>query len=378
MINVLTLYADLSGCGDYRVRFPAKAVNARSDELGVRVEVADHLPADAVAEGTRYRIRRVDVPPHVDVVSFQRPTRAVMYGAIMWLRRHRPDVAVVVELDDDLAAIPYGNQAYRAIHPSQNLRENTHWLVRSIYNAHALTVSTPTLAGIYGTGAVPTFVIRNAVPSDMLYQPSRAIDRHERENDHDRVVGWAGSISTHPGDLDVMNGALADVVGVDRTDGRRVTFRNVGPRDGLSDALSLRDDDIEATGWVKPWTYRVGLSELDVGVVPLADNRFNRGKSALKVLEMAAAGVPVVASANPEHKALQRDGMPLWLVKNRRRDWVRAVRSLLDLDCDELRDLALAQRDAVRQKHTIDVRAEDWATAWKTAAKMSSRRTVQS
>lgn len=376
MINVLALYADLSGCGDYRVRFPADAVNARSSELGVWVEVADHLPADAIAEGTRYRIKRVDVPKHVHVVSFQRPLRALMYGAIAWIRARRPDVAVVVELDDDLAVIPRSNQAYDAIHPSRSLTENTSWLGRSTRVAHAITVSTPALATAYGHLGARPFVVRNAVPSEMLDQPSRVIDRRERENDHDRIVGWAGSVGTHRGDLDVMGGALADVVGVDRTDGRRVRFRNVGPRDGLSEALRLRNEDVEAAGWVSPPAYRVGLGELDVGVVPLADTRFNRGKSALKVVELAAAGVPVVASITPEHEVLRSAGMPIWLVKNRRRDWVRAVRSLLDLDENELRDVALAQRDAVRRLHTVDARAKEWANAWRWAASAANRHAV--
>jgi glycosyltransferase involved in cell wall biosynthesis len=290
-----------------------------------------------------------------------------MLGAIVWLRKHRPELGVVVELDDDLAAIPIGNQAYSHIHPSCNRSENFSWLRQAIQNATGLTVSTPELGRLYATRNVidTTFVIRNAVPASMLEQSSRAIDRRAAERDHDRVVGWAGFAGTHPGDLNVMSGALADVVGADRTDGRRVRFRNVGPRDGLSDALNLREDDIEATGWLKPNMYRVAMGELDVGLVPLADTRFNRGKSALKVIEMAAAGVPVIASDAPEHRELQRAGMPLWVVKNRRRDWVRALRSILDLESDELRELAVTHRDFIAQNHTVEKRANEWINAWK-------------
>lgn len=368
MIDVLALYADMSGCGDYRVRLPANAVNERSSELGVHVTVSGHLQADAIAEGTRYRIRRVDVPPGVSVVSFQRPTKAAMAGAVMWLRRYRPDVSTVVELDDDLAAVPTGNQAFGAVHPARSPHENYSWLRRAIAHADAITVSTPEIANRYRVQGQSAFVIRNAAPSSMLRQSSRVIDRTSRDQDVDRVIGWAGSVGTHPGDLDVMSGALADVVGVDRTDGRRVRFRNVGPRDGLSDALNLRDDDIEASGWLTPELYRVGLGELDVGVVPLADTRFNRSKSWLKVLEFAAAGVPVVASYTNEHHELRRQGMPIWLVKNRRHNWVRALRSVLDLDSDELRELGVAHRDFVRMYHTVDVRADEWAAAWTSVA----------
>ncbi len=43
-------------------------------------------------------------------------------------------------------------------------------------------------------------------------------------------------------------------------------------------------------------TMRQLMSAFDVGILPLADTPFNRGKSPLKLFQMGAAGVPVVAS----------------------------------------------------------------------------------
>lgn len=282
MLNVLALYADRSGCGDYRVVLPAAAVNERSDELGVHVTTSDHLPADATLTSGRYHIRRVDLPEGTDVVSFQRPLKAEMAGAIAWLRQRRPEVGVVVDLDDDLAATPTSNTGFTHVHPKHNPAENFQWLRRAIAEADVLTVSTPALAERYGHKMPDrTFVVRNGVPASMLDQPARTLDRrasHGVEENRDRVVGWAGYAGTHNGDLEVTSGALADVVGADRTDGRRVTFRNVGPRDGLSEALRLRDEDVEVTGWLSTDLYRAAIGELDVGIVPLADTRFNHGK----------------------------------------------------------------------------------------------------
>src|SRR5689334_24701002 len=45
------------------------------------------------------------------------------------------------------------------------------------------------------------------------------------------------------------------------------------------------------------------LSALGIGLAPLADSTFNRAKSWLKPLEMAAVGVPCVMSALPDRKS---------------------------------------------------------------------------
>lgn len=370
-VNVLALYADRSGCGDYRVRLPAKAVNERFDQFDVRVEVSDHFDGDAVLTPDGIRIRRIDIPDGVDVVSIQRPLKAQLAGAVMWLRNHRPDLGIAVDLDDDLANVPVSNSAYLGVHPKTSPEENYRWLRQGIALADVFTCSTPEIARIYGYDQSRTFVIRNAVPSAMLEHPSRAMSRTKKFPDDDRVVGWAGSVATHVGDLETTSGALGDVVGADVTDGRRVSFRNIGPPEGLAQALGLQERDVEASGWLTPDMYRVALGEIDVGIVPLADTRFNRAKSYLKAIEFAAAGVPVIASKTPEHEFLRDQGMPLWLVKPRRREWVRALRAILSYDNEELHEVAAQHRENVRRHHTIESRAEQWAYAWRQAAKIA-------
>jgi hypothetical protein len=376
MLNILALYADRSGCGQYRVMLPAEAVNARSHELGVHVTPADHIDADAYFDGVKYDIRRIGVPAGVKVVSFQRPLQTAMAGAIAWLRLNRPDVGIVVELDDDLLNVPSTNSAYSQIQPRFNPTENIKWLRDAIGNCDVLTVSTPELAKRYASTRHQTFVVRNGVPASMLEQQARTLSRERghHELNRDRVIGWAGYTGTHAGDLEVTSHALADIVGVDRTNGRTVSFRNIGPRDGLSRALGLFDGDIEASGWLDPEMYRLALGEIDIAIVPLADTGFNRAKSALKALEFAAAGVPVVASKLPEFVELQKAGMPIWLVKDRRREWHGALQRLLDLDDDELADLGAQHREFVRRNATVDHRAEDWARAWRAAARIGGAR----
>ncbi len=374
MINVLALYADHTGCGDYRVRFPAEAVNANPD-LAVNVRVAGHLDADATFLGPKINVRRIDLPPGTNVVSFQRPTRAALVGAMKWLRERRPDVGLVVELDDDLLNLPAQHEAFGALDPRKNPIENVAWLRHALQLADVITVSTPELAKRYGGSNRPVYVVRNGVPRSMLAQSfSRAMSQGFKENQ--RLIGWAGYTGTHPGDLEITSGAIGDVMDA-RPGGREIRFRNVGPLEGLIKALDLSEEfhaRVEFSGWLEPNLYRIGLSALDIGIVPLQNTAFNRGKSALKALEMAAAGVPVVASDLPEFRALRSEGLPLWLVKPRRREWAGALARLCALEDDELRAAANQHRRWVASYGTVDKRAPEWASAWRYAASVAQRR----
>lgn len=376
MIKVMASYADQSGCGDYRVRFPAAAVNA--SDLGVSVQTVGSFNCDATFQDNRYHIRHVAIPGDVSVVSVQRPMSAAMAGLVAWLKARRPDIGVVVELDDDLLALNANHMSFAGLQASANAAENIQWLRKTVALADVVTVSTPELAKTYGGPMRPAFIIRNGVPAAMLKQPSRTIDRRGRGANSgihvgDRIIGWAGAVGTHPGDLDVTSGALADIIG----DGPRaasVVFRNVGPKDGVAKGLGLDEEQVEASGWLSPELYRLALGELDIGIVPLADNKFNRSKSALKALEMGAVGVPVVASSLPEFEELSKTGMPIWLAKDRRRHWSGALNRALSMSDGELRELGQSTREYVRRNATVEIRAKKWADAWKTAAQIARTR----
>jgi glycosyltransferase involved in cell wall biosynthesis len=310
----------------------------------------------------------------VTVVSVQRPTRAALVGAMKWIKERRPDVGLVVELDDDLVNLPAGHEGFGFLDPRRNPQENSAWLRMGLQLADVVTVSTPELAKRFG-GSRPTYVIRNGVPGSMLEQyPSRAMAQGQKDNQ--RIIGWAGYTGTHPGDLEITNGAIRDIM-QRAPGGREIRFRNIGPHEGLAKALDLPlelQGQVEASGWLDPHLYRVSLASLDIGIVPLQDTAFNRAKSTLKALEMAAAGVPVVASDLPEFRALRSEGLPLWLVKPKRKEWYGALARLCTLEDDELRQAANQHRRWVASYGTVDNRAPEWASAWRYAASVAQRR----
>jgi glycosyltransferase involved in cell wall biosynthesis len=358
MIHALALTdVDRPALSEHRVALPARAVTMRADELAVSVETTDRLAAVMQSHGSN-QVATIHIPNGITLLIVSQPVGPAAANAILWLRRHRPDVAVVVDVSH---------------HPGRDVEFDR--LTRACALANGVTASCPPLAETFGYLREHTFTIRDAVPESMLHQPSRALTRRSSADIGDRIIGWSGDARRSSDDLRAMCGALASVVGVDRTEGRSVRFRNVGPLDDLAKTLMLNPRDVEASGRLSSQLHRIALGEVDIAVVPVNDESNFATRSGLHALEFAAAGVPVIASSTFEHRWLRDSGVPLWLVKQTSREWTRALHSLLALDDDELRDLAAAHRESVRS-HTIEARAREWAHAWRSVVSVRLEETV--
>ncbi len=85
---------------------------------------------------------------------------------------------------------------------------------------------------------------------------------------------------------------------------------------------------IEKIQWTPEIRYRA-LAEADIGLAPLPDNPFTRGKCTFKVLEYSASGLPVVASPVGTNVDHVKDGVTGHLAATPDQ-WLQKLRILLD------------------------------------------------
>ncbi|NOY54253.1 MAG: glycosyltransferase family 4 protein [Deltaproteobacteria bacterium] len=71
------------------------------------------------------------------------------------------------------------------------------------------------------------------------------------------------------------------------------------------------------------------LMELDIGLAPLPDNRWTRGKSATKIVQYMAAGMPVICSPVGANAEIVRDGVD-GLHAETHQDWLNKLFYLLE------------------------------------------------
>lgn len=137
------------------------------------------------------------------------------------------------------------------------------------------------------------------------------------------VVGWVG---TNPHEhLEPILGALRHLV----IDGRarlRVVSGEPFEGQGLGDGLEWRrwSPDIE----------HEAFRDLDIGIMPLRDTPYNRGKEAYKLKEYMAAGLPVVCSPVGHNLAVVEHGITGFFATDEQ-EWADRLAELVA--CVELR-----------------------------------------
>lgn len=110
--------------------------------------------------------------------------------------------------------------------------------------------------------------------------------------------------------------------------------------------------------------YRKKLSELnlDIGIAPLTDTRFNRSKSCLKYYEYAAVGTVTLASnVIPYSGEMDQED----LVKNRHDKWYSKLKKLI-VDEEYRQSRLYAQEAWVNESRDIEKVVEQWENVIKT------------
>ena len=141
----------------------------------------------------------------------------------------------------------------------------------------------------------------------------------ERAPNEVPVVGWTGSYST------VQH--LLTLAGALRRLAERVPFRLrvIGSPNMSLDELKGVETE------VLPWRSETEVADLrpvDVGVMPLPDDRWSRGKCGMKALQYMGLGIPTVCSPVGVNSAIIRDGVNGLLASNED-EWVEKMASLL-------------------------------------------------
>ena len=158
------------------------------------------------------------------------------------------------------------------------------------------------------------------------------------------VIGWIGTPTTAPY-LQALQSVLQEVA---RT--RRFVLRVCG----AGSPLVIPGVTIEQT----PWTLdsEVALfNTCDIGVYPLTDDEWARGKCGFKAIQFMACGVPVVAAPVGVNRDIVEDGVN-GLLASTPAEWVAKLRRLID-DPALRATLGRAGRRTIDERYSLNVNA---------------------
>jgi len=271
-----------------------------------------------------------------------------------WMNDEAPDAIrtaraagqiVIQDVDDWFWGLDPRNQAHLSTSKQYSTVHNREHYKAAIEASDAVTVSTEFLAKrIRERMGARVHLIRNCVDRGMYAtEPVRDVK-------DGLVVGWTGALAWRSGDLetmqDVLPGWLADT-------GSTFVHHGLFPGDhpGAAGRLARIPDNLigPSKPGLIPTDYPQNVAGFDIGIVPLNDVPFNHAKSWIKGLEYAAAGIPFIAQATAEYRALGC-GVMAWTDQ----DWVDGLTYLADP----------VNRAAEAAKGLAAAAAHDLATRW--------------
>jgi|SRR5215469_3171712 len=307
--------------------------------------------------GERPEVINISNLPDMDLIVFTRVLAERLVSVIRYIRKQ--GIKVIVDMDDDFRHIPSFAPARNAVNPNWNVRYNWRHFLQAAREATWVTCSTPELQR-YALGH--STVLRNAIPSFYLDINPAKIGIP--------VVGWSGTVQSHPGDLDVTHGGVSSAV-----QEANAKFVVIGETEDVQRSLNLSEEPL-CTGRLGQPEYAYQLAKFDVGIVPLSLNQYTRAKSALTPLSMTALGVWWVGSRTPEYElfydqlatATRRLSLnlspPAGLARPRGREWRREVLQGLRAPDNQRREAVAAVRDYIRENHTVESQAHRRLELW--------------
>lgn len=331
------------GCGYYRCQLPMKTLQ----NLGVHS--AFGLPVYTEEHG----------------FGVQKGEQAGEFGwqvVILKLLMHRqhPEMirkakalgqVIVVDVDDAHNRLEEDNMAYKTTDPDLNPEFNRDYYEEVIMEANFVTVSTEWLFDDIAKRRDNVIRIQNGVDS-VRYGP-----RLDIAGDKPRL-GWVGGLPWRVKDPAMLKEWLPDFVAKTGVtvhhsghigDHFHTTFKNIV---GLKDVSTLP--------LLPVMQYPSLLAPIDIGLIPLIDNDFNKAKSFLRGIEFAAAGIPFIASPSPEYLRLCASG--IGRIARTPDEWARHVEELRDPEIRKAEGKRIY--DAVRQNHDMSVRQGQWLTLY--------------
>lgn len=155
------------------------------------------------------------------------------------------------------------------------------------------------------------------------------------------TIGWTG-LSHNLQELQPFRGVLRSFL--EKVGGRLLIISERG------DHPALEGLPVEFVRWSPEAEVR-GLAQAHVGLMPLADTPFNRGKCGFKLIQYMARGIPAIASPVGANKEIVQDGQNGLLAGTS--EHLEAALERLRTDADLAGRLAIAARKTVEERYSV-------------------------
>jgi glycosyltransferase involved in cell wall biosynthesis len=264
-----------------------------------------------------------------DIVFVQR--EAFMTGSTYFERKFkRSGAKLVFDFDDAIwnLDVSEGNKRFG-------------WLKKPGKTAELLAISDLVIAGNqyladYAHHHNPNVVIIPTTIDMREYVPV------PKTNSAQICIGWSGSITT----IKHFEYAVPFLVELKKKYGDKIRIKVIGDGTYVNESLDVKGI---------PWNKKDEIAELsafDIGIMPLPDDEWAKGKCGLKGLQYMALGIPTIMSPVGVNTEIISDGVNGYLASGTN-EWVAKIEQLIN--SQPLREkIGHAARKTVEEKYSVD------------------------
>ncbi|MDL2246081.1 glycosyltransferase [Methanobrevibacter sp. OttesenSCG-928-K11] len=258
------------------------------------------------------------------------------------------NVKMIYETDDDLLAIDESNSSFEYINSCRNEISNY------INNSDTIVVTTPALAQKFDKNKVE--VIRNYYIDSLL-----DLKKFRKNNTNTIKIGYFGTL-THSNDINIIKKVIIKLQ-EEMLSKHNITleFIVVGGFDDLDhDESWISTIDLPKNSWdFKFFMNWLGnIVDWDVGIAPLENSSFNKGKSELKYIEYSALAIPVVCSDIEPYNTVVKDGITGFLA-NTEEEWFEKLKKLI-LNENLREEIVTNSQKDILENYSLNDRVEKW------------------
>lgn len=265
----------------------------------------------------------------MDIVFIQR--EALLLGSSFFEKRfYRSGAKVVFDFDDSIWLLDTspGNKTWGWL-------KNPHKTKTNIAHAHAVIAGNDYLAEYARQFNTQVRIIPTTIDTGFH------VPMPELRHGHKVVIGWSGSIST----IKHFEYAIPFLRQLKEKYGDAITIKVIGDANYQNDELQVVSQGWSAATEVKD------LNTFDIGIMPLPDDEWAKGKCGLKGLSYMACGVPTVMSPVGVNKEIIGHGVNGYLAGSHE-EWISCLSMLIDSKL--LREqLGNAGRDTVLKRYSV-------------------------
>lgn len=366
----------MSGCDFYRCVIPMEAAQYHG-ALKYKEIWAEKVIADIMLYPDSFKDKM-----DADIYLVQRLNTLPFLGRIKeYIKEHKTNGKIVVDFDDNVFKVSplsnhyadYGTENYQITFPDGSrhdawkdgvnidLKKNTERLddIKKILSgADLLTVTTPILADVFREYNENVRVLPNCVNLKEWNKLPL-----EKKSDEIRLY-WGGGMS-HWEDLLLIRGPLKNIFS--KYPNAKIVMLGWMP-EGFEQTFPGR---VEFQEWSNFYAYPYKMASLgiDIALIPLVDNEFNRCKSAIKWIEASSLQIPsVISYCSPykEVESLSDKDLAVFIEGNSAEAWVEGISTLID-NPDLRKRIGEEAKKVVEQNFDANTQYSQWANAYSEA-----------